>query len=278
VSWGGRYVVFNSNGSNMPRQSDPPSFNVYRRDLVTGKTRLVSTTPSGDPNHAYNCAATGRNVSGNGRYAVYYSTFGAHDDGTFQRTLVYLWDARTGKSRLVSKVLGGKDVKGSYCPSISLDGSRVALVSRDPLVPEDTNRLPDVYVYDVATRRIQRVSVTSAGKQTYDLNYEGREFGFLHRSVNLSADGRFVVFDSSAPELAPSAVGSTRHPPETTRVFLHDLLTGATVLVSVSSTGEPLGGNSHTPYISADGSAVAFMHTGPSGLERVMVHELSFVR
>jgi Tol biopolymer transport system component len=282
VSSGGRYVVFNSRAPNMPGHSDSYALQVYRRDLVTGETRVVSTTPSGDPNHVYSCAATGRNVSGNGRYAVFYSTYGAGSDGgnsaNFEQTLVYLWDARTGKSRVVSKVLPGEEVQGSYCPSISLDGSRVGLVSRDALVPGDTNGLPDVYVYDVATKRIQRISETADGKQSHDPNYTGREHGFLHRSVNLSADGRFVVFDSAAPDLAPSSVGSAGHPPETTRVFVHDMLTGATVLVSVSSTGEPLGGNSHTPYISADGSAVAFMNTPIGGLERVMVHELSFVR
>ena len=276
ISSDGRYVVFMSNGDNMPGQSEESTMNVYRRDLVTGRTRLVSTTPSGRPNHSHNCAFTGRNVSGDGRYAVFYSGCGSCDGG---RTLVWLWDARTGRSRLVSKVLPGrKKVLGSYCPSISLDGSRVGLVSKDPLVPEDTNRTPDVYVYEVATGRIQRISVTSDGKQTHDPNYEGREHGLLQRSVNLSANGRFAVFDSSAPDLAPSAVGSTRHPPETTRVFMHDILTGATVLVSVSSTGEPLGGDSHMPYISADGSAVAFMNATPGGLERVMVHELSFFR
>jgi Tol biopolymer transport system component len=277
VSADGRYVVFNSDAQNMPGQSDPPHFNVYRRDLVTGETRLVSTTPSGDPNHSYNCAVTGRNISGDGRYAVYYTSYGNGGSG-LDPTVVYVWDARTGRSRLVSKVLPGEPVLGSYCPSISLDGSHVGLVSRDPLVPEDTNGTPDVYVYEVATGRIQRISVTSEGEQTHDPNYTGRDHGFLGRSVNLSADGRFVVFDSAAPDLAPSAMGSTSHPPETTRVFVHDMLTGATVLASVSSTGEPLGGDSHMPYISPDGSAVAFMNTPPSGLERVMVHELSFFR
>jgi Tol biopolymer transport system component len=206
---------------------------------------------------------------------VYWSTYGGGGG-----TLVYMWDARTGKSRLVSKRVhpGGDGPKGSYCPSISLDGSHVALVSRDALVPEDHNETPDVYVYEVETERIQRISVTPEGKETFDPNYAGREFGHVGRTVNLSADGRFVVFDSSAPDLAPSAVGSTRHPPDTTRVFLHDILTGATKLVSVSSTGEPLGGNSRMPYISADGNAVVFLNTGPSGLERVMVHELSLVR
>lgn len=289
ISADGRYVVFTSDGANMGAPVEPNKMNVYRRDRVTGITRLVSTDAKGRPNRADNCAISGRNVSGDGRYVVYRSTYrstygGTSEPHTSQRgsdlrtTLVYLWDARTGRSRLVSKVPEGTEPRGSYCPSISLDGSRVGLVSLDPLVPEDTNKTPDVYAYEVATGRIQRISVTTTGKQTHDPNYVGRESGALGRSVNLSADGRFVVFDSAAPDLAPSAVGSDEHPPETSRVFLHDMLTGATVLVSVSSTGEPLPGASRLPYISADGSAVAFMNTGASGLERVMVHELSLFR
>lgn len=273
ISVDGRYAVFNSDAENMPGHTPADYFNVYRRDLLTGKTRLVSTTPSGRPNRSANCAATGRNISGDGRYVVYWSTYGGGGG-----TLVYMWDARTGKSRLVSKRVHPGDKGSSYCPSISLDGSRVALISLDALVPEDNNGTPDAYVYEVKTERIQRISVTPEGKQTFDPNYIGREFGHVGRTVNLSADGRFVVFDSAARDLAPSAVGSTRHPPETTRVFLHDILTGATKLVSVSSTGEPLGGNSRMPYISADGNAVVFLNTGPSGLERVMVHELSLYR
>ena len=268
VSADGRYVSFTSDADNMPRRVKPSHHNVYRRDRVTGKVRLVSTDPHGQPNRGINCAVTGRNISGDGRYVVYWSTYGSSGS-----TNVYLWDARTGASTLVSHT--GGQAGDSYCPSISLDGSRVAFVSVAALVPEDTNKLPDVYVYEVATGRVQRISVTSAGKQTHDPDFAGREYGYLRRAVNLSADGRFAVFDSSAPDLAPSAVGSTTQPPETTRVYLHDILTGATVLVSVSSTGEPLGGDSHMGYISADGSAVVFMNTGPSGLERVMVHELS---
>ena len=73
-------------------------------------------------------------------------------------------------------------------------------------------------------------------------------------------------------------MGISRHQPQTTRVFLHDIVTGATVLVSFSCTGDPLLGSSSMPYISADGSAVAFMNIGSSGTTRVMVHELSLFR
>ncbi len=277
VSADGRYVSFNSDAANLGGPIEPQGLNVYRRDRIKGITRLVSTDGTGEPMGGESCAGSGRNISGDGRYVVFRNrpaglpeTQGTATDGH----RVYLWDAETGRSLLVSKVPQGRRPAGSYCPAISMDGSRVGLVSLDPLVPEDTNGAPDVYVYEVATGRLQRISVTPAGEQSYDPNYTGREQGFLRRAVNLSADGRFVVFDSAAPDLAPSAVGSTRHSPNITRVFLHDILTGATVLASVSSTGEPLPGDSHMPYISPDGRSVVFLNLGVSGQREVMVHQL----
>jgi Tol biopolymer transport system component len=276
VSADGRYVTFNSDAANLGGPIEPQGLNVYRRDRVKGITRLVSTDGSGEPMGGESCAGTGRNISGDGRYVVFRNrpvepeTQGTVTDGH----RVYLWDAETGRTTLVSKVPPGRRPAGSYCPAISLDGSRVGLVSLDPLVPEDTNGTPDVYVYEVATGRLQRISVTSAGKQTYDPNYAGRDQGFLKRAVNLSADGRFAVFDSAAPDLAPSSVGSPRHTPNTTRVYVHDILTGATVLASVSSTGAPLPGDSHMPYISPDGRSVVFLNLGVSAQREVMVHRL----
>ena len=229
-------------------------------------------------------ACTGRNISGDGRYVFFGSTFGTGQNN-HQVLHLYLWDATTGRTQLVTKQPDGRQPLGSYCPSISLDGSRTAFVSRDSLVPEDTNGTPDVYAYDVASRRLQRVSVTSAGKQSTDANYAHTEgSGVLPRSVTLSADGRYVAFDSSAPDLVPSWVGSTKRmesgTPGPIQVYVHDIATGATVLASVSSTGEPLAGNSVVPYISPDGSSVSFLNSGQwtdansvTKLD-VMVHEL----
>jgi hypothetical protein len=63
-------------------------------------------------------------------------------------------------------------------------------------------------------------------------------------------------------------------------VYVHDMITGATVLASVSATGEPLPGYSVVPYISADGRWVAFFNSGRQATSDapvdfdVMVHQL----
>ncbi len=284
----GRYVTFISDGANLGGHVERSKvFNVYRRDRETGITRLVSTDSKGRPMRANSWACTGRNLSGDGRYVFFRSTHGTSNEGDMGHTgHLYLWDASTGRTRLVTRVPKGTQVKGSYCPAISMDGSRTAFVSHDALVPEDTNGTPDVYSYEVATREIRRVSVTSAGEQTNDVNFYSAEgSAVLPRSVTLSADGRYVAFDSSAPELVPTWVGGTRHTgsraPGPIQVFIHDHVTGATILASVSSTGEPLPGNSIIPYISADGSAVSFLNSSRWTDENsvtqldVMVHELT---
>lgn len=273
MSGDGRYVAFNSDAANLGAPAEFGESNVYIRDRLTGVTRVVSTDANGEPNGADNCAAGGRNLSDDGRFVTYMSNVAA-GGGPASVYLVYLWDGTTGRSRLVSAVPEGVEPQGAYCPSISAGGSTVGFVSHDPLVPEDTNGTPDVYVYDVATGAVRRISVTSDGSQVHDPNFTGREHGLLKRAVNLSADGRYAVFDSAAPDLAPSAVGSTRQAPNTTRVYVHDLVTGATTLASVSSTGEPLAGDSHTPYIAPDGRSVAFMNLGVTGQLEVFVHDL----
>src|SRR5256712_1284680 len=67
----------------------------------------------------------------------------------------------------------------------------------------------------------------------------------------LSADGRYVVFQSSATNLVTGASG--------TQVYRHDRMSGATLLVSVASAGTTPGNNvSRDPSVSANGRYVAF--------------------
>ncbi|MCC7078626.1 MAG: PD40 domain-containing protein [Acidimicrobiia bacterium] len=71
----------------------------------------------------------------------------------------------------------------------------------------------------------------------------------------VSADGRFVAFESEARNLVPADTNSS------TDVFIRDRGTGATERVSVSSAGTQATGGGHSPAISADGRFVAFVST-----------------
>lgn len=90
---------------------------------------------------------------------------------------------------------------------------------------------------------IDRISVDSQGRQATDDSY----------APAISADGRFVAFDSEADDLVPGDDNRV------TDVFVRDRRTGRTSRVSVSSTGAEGDRGSFTPAISGDGRFVAFV-------------------
>ncbi len=146
-------------------------------------------------------------------------------------------------------------------PAISADGRFVAFSSHaSNLVSGDTNTcvgsttIPgsceDVFVHDLATSTTTRVSVDSAGQQAD---------GFSE-SPSLSANGRYVAFDSVATNLVPGDNNTCGgYSPSCRDVFVHDSVTGSTERVSVSTNGGEANAESFSPVISGDGRFVAFV-------------------
>jgi hypothetical protein len=135
-------------------------------------------------------------------------------------------------------------------PSVSADGRVVAFESlASNLVSWDSNWKMDIFVHDRQTGETKRVSVASNGTQGNDESNE----------PSISADGRFVVYHSYATNLIS---GDTNGAPD---IFIHDLQTGVTELVSLASNGTQGNGSSIFPTISADGRFVAF-HSGATNL------------
>jgi Tol biopolymer transport system component len=129
--------------------------------------------------------------------------------------------------------------------TISRDGRYVAYWSiASNLVRGDTNGRNDVFVHDRWTRRTQRVSVASGGRQT-----SGDDIG---HPPALSGNARYVAFESEAPELVPGDTNNARD------IFVHDRWNRTTVRVSVSSRGVQANGLSWEPSISADGRYVTY--------------------
>ncbi len=144
---------------------------------------------------------------------------------------------------------GNQGNNGSGDPSISTDGQKVAFASDAAnLVPGDTNAGRDIFVRDLLTNTITRVSVDRAGNQAIDNSFE----------PSISANGQKVAFSSFAANLAP---GDTNNSPD---IFVRDLSTNTTTRVSVDSAGNQAIGNSFLPSISGDGQKVAFTSNAPN--------------
>lgn len=76
------------------------------------------------------------------------------------------------------------------------------------------------------------------------------------RSASLSADGRYVAFQSTASNLAASDTDTIQD------IFVFDRQTGGVELISVSTSGVKSNGTSYRPSISADGRYVVFTSLG----------------
>lgn len=158
----------------------------------------------------------------------------------------------------------GNDI--SWWPSISADGRYVAFHSEAAnLVDGDTNGFQDVFVRDRLLGKTTRVSVASDGEQGY----------FASMFPAISADGRYVVFASLAPNLVDGDTNAYED------IFLHDLSVGGTTRVSVASDGAQANGRSYYPSISADGRYIAFESTAANlvvgddnAVEDIFVHDI----
>jgi Tol biopolymer transport system component len=116
------------------------------------------------------------------------------------------------------------------------------------LVPDDTNGVPDVFVRDGWTRTTTRISVGPGGAQ----GEQGSG------TAALSADGRYVVFDSTASTL----VGGDTN--EAGDVFVRDRLAATTTRVSVATDRGQADGWSQEPSVSATGRYVVFASAAPN--------------
>jgi Tol biopolymer transport system component len=213
---------------------------------TAAKTRRVSVSSAGAE---ANQPSLNPSISANGRFVAFESDasnlVGSDDNGT---TDIFVRDRWTGKTRRVSVSSAGVEGNGrSRNASISADGRFVAFESEaSNLVGNDGNPYWDIFVRDRTTGKTRRVSVSSAGVQG-----DGDS-----QNASISADGRFVAFDSGASNL----IGNDGNP--YTDVFVRDRTTGKTKRVSVSSAGAEGNGNSSNASISADGRFVAFDSEG----------------
>jgi Ca2+-binding RTX toxin-like protein len=122
---------------------------------------------------------------------------------TNNRNDIFVRDTLTNTTTRVSVDSAGTQGNGTNVfgpPSISADGRFVAFSSRAfKLVPGDTNNTFDIFVRDTLTNTTTRVSFDSAGNQANN--------GSSRPSI--SADGRFVAFQSSASNLVPGDTNNT---------------------------------------------------------------------
>jgi Tol biopolymer transport system component len=244
VSSDGRYVTFYSPASTLVSGDTNGMNDIFVRDRQLATTTRVNLTSTGGE-AAYNCDNPA--ISADGQVIAFNSTavnLVANDTNAVND--VFVRDLQAGTTVRVSVASDGTESNGhSLLPSISADGRRIAFLSdASNLVPNDTNGVTDVFVRDLSLGTTRRVNVASDGSQASALSFS------FYQSI--SGNGRFVAFDSTATNLVPNDTNGVSD------IFVHDLDTGTTTRVSVTTTGAQVTGSSMRPALNSDGSWVAF--------------------
>lgn len=255
VDSGGQVVVaFRTLATNLTGAPTSGS-QVVVRNLSTGLTSLVSVAPDGvTPGNGESglvqvAISADANVVG---FSSLASNLVAADANGSVRD-VFVRNLSVGTTTLVSQSSGGlQGLSTSYGSALSADGRYVAFASRNNFVNGDSNNVEDVFVRDTVSGSTVRVSVDSAGKQGNGASGYTEGWG-----IAISANGMRVAFPSKASNLVKGDTNGFED------VFLRDIATGKTTLVSVSATNGPANGSSGglstgSVSLSADGLTVMF--------------------
>ena len=223
ISSDGRFVTFESEASNLVPGDINNARDVFVYDRNTGTTESITF---GGNASSFNPA-----INNSGRFIAFASLADNLTDGIFLNTAnLFLYDRDTNSTLFVSQ---GITVQNGL-PSISGDGRFIAYEGRDAnLVGQQPFTIPGIYVFDRNINRSEFITETGDNDS---------------RDPSISGDGRFVVFESIASNLAAGdSNGSGRD------IFVYDRNTSSTELLTAGSNG-----SNQDPVISADGNFVTF--------------------
>ncbi len=204
--------------------------------ISTGLDGATANGSSSDPD-----------ISDDGRFVVFASSASnlvAGDNN--DQSDIFLRDNETGLIKRVNVNANGEVANAlSWEPAISGNGRFVVFrTTTDNPEAGNDSLYGEIFLYDNETGSIKLVSVDSQGNPATD----GASY-----NAHISADGRYVVFGSSATDLYPGGYSQAG-------VYRHDTVTGETRLFSVLADGTPIeAGSSGSPRISDDGGHAVYV-------------------
>jgi Tol biopolymer transport system component len=244
----GRFVAFESAATNLVPNDTNGKADVFVYDRLLGTTERVSVSSTGAEGNDHSLwfndnSDPSVSITPDGHY-VAFTSFATnlvsgdtnHSADAFVRDR---WSGTTVRVSVDSN--GAQSVGETYATAISADGRFVAFASTAVFTPNDFNSAFDIFVRD---RLLGTTKIVSGG---------GSQGGSDSAHPSLSADGRYVVFDSNNHNLVPGDSNNT------TDVFWRDLQTNLIVCLSVSDVHQQGNSASYGATISSDGRYVAFV-------------------
>lgn len=244
VSAGGRYIVYESNATNLANTADNNgATDIFLYDSQTGATELVSINSEEEQG---NGISRNPSVSDDGRYVVFESqSSNLVEDDSNNASDIFLRDRELGMTYRLSVNDNGEQAnENSATPMINANGTLVVFQSTaSNLVDNDNNEVRDIFVRDLINNATSRVNVSSSG---------GEANASTYTAPAIDASGRYIAFYSSANNLVENDSNNAWD------VFLHDREARQTTLVSVNENGQQGNASSFIPTLSAAGHYVVF--------------------
>ncbi len=241
----GTKVAFWSNASNLVPGDTNGSADIFIKTLATGAIERISTNAAGAQGTSTSVypdfSPDGTRVAFNSFASNFVS-----GDTNFNFD-IFVKNLTTGAIERISTNAAGAQGDGGGSsevhPAFSPDGTKVAFDSFDSnLVGGDSNSTADIFVKDVVTGAINRVSTDALGAQA---NSGSSDPVF-------SPDGTRVAFWSNASNLVPGDTNGSAD------IFIKTLATGAIERISTDAAGTQGNLESYRPVFSPDGTKVAF--------------------
>jgi hypothetical protein len=257
ISGDGRYLVMQSRAEDLVVDDFNFAQDIFLRDRQTGTTTRVSVGMNGAESDGFSDAAT---ISTNGRHVAFASSATNLVLGdTNGNSDIFVRDLDSARTVRVSIATDGSQGDGAaYSPAISATGRFVAFVaSVSTLVPGPPPYGPmQVYVHDRDADGNGTFDEPGTTVTTIEsLSASGTIADAMAFHVRISADGRFVLFESTATNL--DSVGS---PSGYNHVYLRDRQAGTTTLIDRAVTGGPSmwGTDYRTADMSDDGRFITY--------------------
>lgn len=232
----GRFVAFSSSATGLVNTPQAVYQEIYVRDLLLERTIWAST----------NLAARGATgfyapvLSDDGRFAAFKAAAGADVRPWLGVARLFRHDLETGRLDIIPwNIAGiGPTVPDGYGPAMTPDGGRIVFADMPTILGTSSIRL-----WDAGSGDLRLVSANLAGQPSA---------GGLCGRAMMTVDGRRVAFASNASDLVTNELRTGF------QVYLRDMDSGLTTLVSGDFAGAGVGGVDLAHVISSNGRFIGF--------------------
>ena len=251
----GNFVAFQSAATDLVAGDANGRVDVFVYDTTNAITDLISLNFNGLGTDG---DSTAPSISADGNFVAFQSEATDLVAGDANgRVDIFVYDTTNATTDLISLNFNGLGTDGdSTAPSISADGGFVAFQSEaTDLVAGDANGRVDIFVYDTTntTTDLFVTDINAGSTEIVSIDVFGQGADGDSTSPSISADGRFVAFQSDATDLV---FGDSNGQ---TDIFIWDRQNNNMVRINLNEAGnQAQGSDSLAPAISADGKFVAF--------------------